>query len=170
MFFLACPSATCWALDPNCSVLIVSERLLASGLVITNKHACRRHTRRPNCFSHSSHYQRPIYRIPGSYLTQMWSRSYGRYFISISAVERFQAAKLLTSVPFLQKEVCERSVPRTPMTDPWLQRRQERDAECVEGSGEGYPPPQPTTGSAEGVRRKLPQRSPGQISSRNVIL
>jgi len=44
MFFLACPSATCWALDPNCSVLIVSDMLSASGLVITNRHACHKYT------------------------------------------------------------------------------------------------------------------------------
>ena len=39
MFFLACPSDTCRAFDPNVRVDVVSALLFSSGLTITNKHA-----------------------------------------------------------------------------------------------------------------------------------
>ena len=39
LFFLACPSDTCRAFDPNVRVDVVSALLFSSGLTITNKHA-----------------------------------------------------------------------------------------------------------------------------------
>lgn len=38
-FFVAWPSWTCLALDPNCMVLIDSETLLSAGLMLTNRQA-----------------------------------------------------------------------------------------------------------------------------------
>ena len=46
----------------------------------------------------------------------------------------------------------------------------ERDAEEVEGvgNGEGYPPPQPTRGSGE--RREFPQLGPGSPGRKRILV